>query len=264
MRLRHALGGVAALALSSLLAAAPALSADLAAHRALYALALQSARGDVTAASGTMAYEVIDACEGWAVRQRLRMVLTNRDGQDVEMLSDYTTYESKDGLKLRFRMHQTTDQSVTTDLAGDAALERPGGPGVATYTLPEAHTRDLPKNTLFPMAHTAAILEAAKAGKKFVALPLFDGTGPDGAQDSSVTVTSWSGPKTEKYPVLSSLGSGRVHVAFYDQNATSQEPDYEEGMRYWENGVADDLSMDFGDFVMTGKLQELTLPPKSC
>ena len=32
-------------------------------------------------------------------------------------------------------------------------------------------------------------------------------------------------------------------------------------MRYWENGVADDLRMDFGDFVMDGKLTQLKLPP---
>jgi hypothetical protein len=27
-------------------------------------------------------------------------------------------------------------------------------------------------------------------------------------------------------------------------------PTYQVGMRYWENGVADNLQMDFGDFVM--------------
>ena len=58
----------------------------------------------MTAATGSMAYEVQDACDGWATSQRLQMTLTNRDGQDVQMLSEYTTWESKDGLKLRFRM----------------------------------------------------------------------------------------------------------------------------------------------------------------
>ena len=40
-----------------------------------------------------MGYEVIDACDGWAVRQRLQMTVTNRDGQDIEMVSDYATWE---------------------------------------------------------------------------------------------------------------------------------------------------------------------------
>ena len=55
------------------------------AHKALYTLTLDNAKGnDVIAARGTMGYEVTDACDGWAVRQRLRMTITNTDGQDIE------------------------------------------------------------------------------------------------------------------------------------------------------------------------------------
>ena len=264
MRLRRF--AVPAAMLLALLASppAPAAAADLAAHRALYKLTLQSARGDITAASGTMTYEVLDACDGWAVRQRLAMTLTDRDGQDVQMLSDYTTWESKDGLKLRFRMRETTDQSVTSDIAGDASLDKTGGTGSAHYTTPADTTKPLPAGTLFPMAHTAAILKAALVGKKILALPLFDGTGPDGAQDTSVVIASWSPPEEGKWPALAKLPSGRVRVAFFDREAGTQQPDYEVGMRYWDNGVADDLSMDFGDFVMTGKLSELTVPKPGC
>jgi len=261
MRLRRL--AVPALALLILLSGAAG-ATDLAAHRALYKLTLQTARGDVTAASGTMSYEVLDACDGWAVRQRLAMTLTDRDGQDVQMLSDYTTWESKDGLKLTFRMRETTDQSVTSDVAGEARLQSAGGSGEAHYTAPSDTTKPLPPGTLFPMAHTAAILKAAMAGKKILALPLFDGTGPDGAQDTSVVISSWRAPTEEKWPALSKLGSGHVHVAFFDRAASTQQPDYEVGMRYWENGIADDLSMDFGDFVMTGKLSELTVPKPGC
>jgi hypothetical protein len=250
--------------LCALWSAAPASATDLAAHRARYQLTLQTARGDVTGASGTMSYEVIDACDGWAVRQRLSMIVTDREGRDIDMVSDYTTWESKDGLKLRFHMRQTTDQSVTSEVAGDASLQRAGGPGEAHYTAPENTTKKLPPGTLLPMAHTAAILKAAEAGKKFLALPLFDGTGSNGAQDTSIVVSSWSPPQPGKWPALSKLSSGRVRVAFFDRDAATQEPDYEVGMRYWENGIADDLSMDFGDFVMNGKLSELTVPKPGC
>jgi hypothetical protein len=238
--------------------------ADLVAHRALYTLTLKSARGDINSAHGTMSYEILDACEGWTSRQRLAMTLTNRDGQDIEMLSDYSTFESKDGLRLQFRMRQTTEQSVTSEVAGDARMDRPGGPGEVRYTLPEISTKKLPEGTLFPMAHTAAILAAAKAGKKILALPLFDGTGAEGAQDSSIAITGWDPPQTGKWPDLAKLSSGRVHVAFFDQKSSAQQPDYEVGMRYWENGVADDLAMDFGDFVMTGKLTNLDVLHGGC
>jgi hypothetical protein len=246
-------------------AAATARATDLAAHRAVYALKLDSSKGgDVTAATGTMAYEVQDACDGWAVRQRLQMTITNREGQDVQMLSDYTTWESKDGLKLRFRMRQTTDQAVTSDLAGNAALDGAGGIGTAHFTAPEDSTKPLPAGTLFPMMHTEALLHAAAHGAKFLALPLFDGTSASGVQDSSIVVSNW-GSILKGGPVdLSTMPSGRFHIAFFNPGPDSQEPDYEISMRYWDNGVADDLSMNFGDFVMAGKIAEFKLTPGKC
>lgn len=114
------------------------------------------------------------------------------------------------------------------------------------------------------MAHTLALLEAAKTGRRFLNLPLFDGTSAHGAQDSTVAVASWGTTQAGNWPALGNLASGRVRIAFFDSENTTQQPDYEVGMRYWENGVADDLAMDFGDFVMKGVIKELTLPPSPC
>jgi hypothetical protein len=250
-------------------AAVPADAAGLntasAAHRAIYNLTLASSRGgEITAARGTMGYEVIDACDGWAVRQRLSMTLTNTEGQDVQMVSDYATWESKDGLKFRFHMKQTTDTAVTSQTDGDAKLERTGGPGEAHYTVPGDTTKPLPPGTLFPMAHTSAILAAAEAGKKFIALPLFDGTDDSGGEDSFVVALDWKKPEANKYPLLSNLPSTRVRLAFFDHAAKGEVPTYQVGMRYWANGVADNLQMDFGDFVMDAKMAELTPLPHKC
>lgn len=241
------------------------LAANMAAHKAVYTLTLHSARtGDVSAAAGTMTYDFQDACDGWATNQRLAMTVTNRDGQDVAMISDYTTWESKDGLKLHFHMKQTTDEAVTSDVAGDATLDGPGEAGQAHYTSPADSTKALPKGTLFPTIHTATILAAAMEGKKIIALPLFDGTGADGAQDSSTAITGWTTTPQSTLPALATLPSGRFHVAFFDRDTNAQQPDYEIGMRYWQNGVADDLSMDFGTFVMSGKLTDFKLQPHNC
>jgi len=246
-------------------AALPASATDLAAHRAVYNLHLETAHGgDVQGATGTMSYEVQDACDGWAVRQKLHMVVTNRDGQDIDMLSEYTTWESKDGLRLRFRTKQTTDQAVTSDIAGEASLPKTGAAGTAHYTSPDEGTKALPPGTLFPMKHTEALLAAAEAGKRFVAVPLFDGTSASGAQDSSIVVTKWGGLPTSKWPALAKLPSGRFHIAFFDRTPETMQPDYEVSMRYWSNGVADDLDMDFGDFVMAGALAEFKLLGRGC
>jgi len=259
------LAASASLAHAAGLAAPQVPPTALAAHRALYTLSLDSARdSDVVAARGTMGYEVIDACDGWAVRQRLDMTITNTDGQDVHMISDYTTWESKDGLKLRFHMKQETDSAVTEQTDGDASLQRPGGPGTAHYTMPHDTTAALPSGTLFPMAHTAAIIAAARDGKKFLTLPLFDGTDDNGPEDSSIAILDWKRPFETKWPLLSSLPNTRVRLAFFDRKPDTTTPNYQVGMRYWENGVADDMQMDFGDFVMNAKMTQLTPQPHKC
>ena len=238
---------------------------EMAAHRALYSLSLDPAnRGDIAAASGTMGYEVIDACEGWTVRQRLRMRVTDNEGHDIEMLSDYATWEAKSGLSFSFHMKQMTEGAITSQTDGTAKLTRRGGPGDVRYTTPDEATKALPAGTLFPMAHTAAIIAAARDGKKFLAVPLFDGTVDDGAQDSSVAILDWKKPLPNKYLDLSGLHSTRVRLAFFDRAPSTITPDYQVGMRYWENGVADQMQMNFGDFTVNARITEYAPLPHRC
>jgi hypothetical protein len=258
------------LSLATARAASPApptkAPAPLAAHRALYELNLASSHGgrQISAAHGTMGYEVVDVCDGWATRQRLRMTITSSEGEDTDMDSDYATWESKDGLSFRFHMVQKSDSQVTSQTDGSARLSKTGGPGEVEYRLPKATTTTLPEGTLFPMMHTLSIINAAREGKKFLALPLFDGTDDDGYEDSSIAVIDWKQPFATKYPFLSSLPSTRVRIAFFDHAAGTPTPTYEVAMRYWENGVADDMLMDFEDFAMNAKLTELTPLPRKC
>lgn len=242
-------------------------------QKALYQLQLTSPTpGGVVAGSGKMGYEVIDACNGWAVRQRLEMTVINADGQVTRTRSDYATWEAKNGLSFRFHTVDMTNGSVADRLDGEARLSRPGGAGEVTYTAPDKKTMKLPPGTMFPMAQTEAIILAARAGKKFISMPLFDGTGADGASFSSVAIEGWDRPAAaqdggwaSRFPALAALPSTRVRVAFFGQKEDTVElPDFEIGMRYFLNGVADELAMDFGDFTMQGRLVHLTLTPSHC
>jgi hypothetical protein len=226
------------------------------AHKALYTLTLDTAKSsDVIAARGTMGYEVTDACDGWAVRQRLSMTITNADGQDIQMSSDYATWESKDGLKFRYHMRQTTDTAVTSQTDGEASLQGPGAPGEARYTTPHDSTSPLPAGTVFP---------TARDKKHFLSLPLFDGTDDSGVEDSFIVVLDWKPPFPIKWPILSLLPSTRVNIAFFDHGPDAVTPSYEVAMRYWENGVADDMKMNFGDFVMNAKMKDFAPQPRHC
>jgi hypothetical protein len=238
---------------------------NLLAHKAFYTLTLATVKGtDVIAARGTMGYEVTDACDGWAVRQQLRMAITNGDGQEVQMASDYTTWESKDGLRFRYHMRQTTDTAVTSQTDGEASLQKVGGPGEAHYSSPHDAINPLPAGTLFPMAHTVALINAAREHRHFLSLPLFDGTDESGVEDSFIVILDWKQPMANRWPALAPLPSTRVHISFFDHQPSATTPTYEVAMRYWENGVADDMLMNFGDFTMNAKLSEFSPQPRHC
>lgn len=240
-------------------------AAEMLAHRALYQLTLDTAQSsDVIAATGTMGYEVTDACDGWAVRQELRMAITNADGQQVQMASDYATWEAKDGLKFRYHMKQTTDEAVTSQTDGEASLQKVGGPGTAHYNMPSDRVVKLPAGTVFPMAHTIALIAAAREHKHFLSLPLFDGTDENGAEHSFIVVLDWKGPAPNRWPTLAALPSTKVHISFFDPQPGAMTPSYEVTMRYWEDGVADNMRMNFGDFTMDAKLKEFAPRPRRC
>ena len=271
----------AALALSPFVPAAPAAAqasvgaealaaaiARMAPHRAAYRLDLGEARNSgITAVRGVMVFDVVDACEGWATRQRMTMTLTDRDGQEIETLSDYATYEAKDNSRLRFSLTQSTQGAVSQRVGGEAELG-PDGAGRVRFSEPAGREETLPAGTLLPMRHTALAVETARARGRLLAAPLFDGTSDEGAQDTTTIVTSWGAtPGEPRFPLLAGQASGRMRIAFFERGAATggaSAPDYEVGLRYFENGVADDLVMDFGEFTVTGRLLELTAIPGGC
>ena len=253
--------------------AATAEPAPLAAHRALYELQMDRSRrpsSDIAEASGTLSYEITDACDAWASRQRLTINTVNREGQTIELVTDYATLESKDGLSMQFRMQQMTDTAVQEEVEGRATLESIGGPGTVVYEGKTPHTMTLPAGTLFPMLHTAAIIEAAEAGKKYLTVPTFDGTGDKGAQDSGIAIASWGKSPTGPFEALAAMPSGRVRIAFFDRVRDDKtekapgSPDYEVGMRYYQNGVSDELVMDFSEFVLKGRMTQYTTVAPHC
>jgi hypothetical protein len=283
---RRLLGTVAALALLALPAtaqtpaaasgpahgvSAEALSAGIArmaAHRAAYRLDLAEGRNSgITSVRGAMVFDVVDACEGWATRQRMTMTVMDRDGQEIETVSDYATYEAKDNSRLRFSLTQTTGGAVSQRVGGEAELN-PDGSGRVRFTDPSPQEDTLPPGTLLPMRHTILSVEAARAGRRLLAAPLFDGTSDEGAQDTTTIVSSWGGPPDQpRFPLLANQASGRMRIAFFERGAATSgasQPEYEVGLRYFENGVADELVMDFGEFSVRGTLLDLAPVPGGC
>ncbi len=261
-----ALALLAALAPLPSLADAPDLASQLTGQHAVYKLALSKLRThDITGATGQMSFNVVDGCTGWATTQHMTLIIRNVDGSLTKSVSDYVTWESKDGKTLSFSLSESdNDGKVKIDSAGIATHTGSDNSGIIKYTTPANTVLKMPAGTLFPMQHTEALLAAGRAGVKFISPLLFDGTTTDGAQATFVTVLGHHAPGKTQWPALDGDASTDVDIAFFERKNDDETPDFRTSMQYYENGVATGLVLDFGDFVMTGKLNTLSVPRSLC
>jgi hypothetical protein len=233
---------------------------------ALYDLSLSKVRThDVTGAVGQMRFSVVDGCTGWGTTQHMTLLIRNADGSLNKTVTDYITWETKDGNMLTFTLRERDDDGKeVVDDSGVALHTGANGGGTITYSTPADTILSMPPGTLFPMAHTEALIAAGHAGKKFISVPLFDGTTSDGAQHTFVAVLDENGPRPSPFSSLAGLPSTVVDIAFYERKNDDETPDFRSQMRYYDDGVATDILLDFGDFVMKGKLDSLSIPASLC
>jgi hypothetical protein len=243
-----------------------ALADALSGQDAYYDLSLSKVRThDVTGATGAMRFSVVDGCSGWGTTQHMTLLIRNADGSLNKTVTDYVTWETKDAKTLTFTLQERdNDGKLVIDDAGTATHTGTDGTGTVIYTTPAGRLLNLPPGTLFPMAHTAALLAAGTAGQKFIAVPLFDGTSGSGAQSTFVAVLGHHGPEKSGFPDLSKFSSTDVDIAFFDRQNADENPNFRSQMRYYDDGVATGILLDFGDFVMRGKLTKLIIPPSEC
>lgn len=245
-----------------------ALAIDIAPHRALYSMALGSTKSNsgVVGATGTMTYVWGETCDGWTVEQRYKLRMQYAESSEVEIISNYVTWESKDGLRYRFNERKMRNGEVDEEVRGEATLEGPGKAGSAVFTRPKQQTLELPAGTIFPTAHTILILDRAVAGEQFVSKNVFDGA----SEETAVQVSAFIGQELKhdsgtdngpKSPLVE-RPSWRIRLAFFSADQKSEKPDYELGMRLYDNGVSRDMLLDYGDFAVKAKLDEIEALPK--
>lgn len=265
---------LSALAACLWLGAIPAAFAvEIAPHRALYSLTLGSAKSSsgVVGATGAMVYEWGETCDGWTVQQRFRLRLQYAEQEGVDVSSSLVTWESKDGLRYRFNERRLRNGEPDEEIKGEAKLDGPGKGGTAEFTRPSSTTMTLAPGVLFPTAHTILLIDRAQAGEQFVSKQVFDGATVENASQITAVIgpslkpgAAKGQPKALDTPLLK-RPSWRVRLAFFPADNTSGEPDYELGMRLLDNGVSEDMSLDYSDYVIRAKLDEIeALPRPSC
>ena len=256
----------AALLLSPVSARSAEAAAEIAPHRAIYKMSLLKARGSSKVADvrGRMMFEWADACDGWTTEQRFQLRFVYAEGDEMNMTTNYTTWEAKNGLRYRFNVRKTVNGEVDEEVRGDATMEKDGTGGIAHFVRPEENDMPLPAGTLFPSAHTVAVLDRARSGEVFFNRVVFDGADAEGATEISAVVGPAAKAKGERTPDLTrDRKAWPVRMAFFPLKSDAAQPEYEMSISLLQNGVAESMQIDYGDFTVNAVLETLEALPKS-
>jgi hypothetical protein len=248
-------------------AAAPAIPSKvvLAPHRAVYRMTLRSARNSSKIADvrGAMMYEQADVCDGWTTEQRFQLRFVYAEGDEMDMVTNYTTWEAKNGLRYRFNVRKLVNGDTDEEIRGSARLKSKGGSGDVHYLMPDTQRIPLGKGSLFPTAHTIALLERAQRNERFFNRVVFDGADADGATEVSAVI----GPGRPAdvnvdSPLLREQTAWPIRMAFFPMASASETPEYELSMRLLGNGVIGGMQIDYGDFIVDAVLERVEAMPK--
>jgi hypothetical protein len=264
-------------ALFAILAAAlswcPGASAQvtIVAHRAVYDLSFagSTGRSGISGADGRMVMELTgSACDGWSVSFRRVMELRPAEGNVKLLDTQIASWESGDGLSMRMTQREYIDNSLQNDTKLSAEFAKRGEPGQGHMDLPTPSDFDLAPGTIFPIEHQLRLMTAAEsAGARDVSY-VFDGSsgtkvfkaisfiGKKKDADASPAASA-----NKDIAALAKMPSWPVSISFFEAaggDAAGEElPSYQVSFALYENGVAENLVMDYGDFSVSGKLTGL-------
>lgn len=249
-------------------AASVSSAAGLSGHKAVYTIDLKSARSSsgVVGVTGGTVYEFADACNGWIIENKSYMVFSYAEGPRIETSWAFSAWESKDAKAFRFTVRHSRNGKIIDDIEGRISRAARGEGGVAQITRPEESEIPFPKGTQFPTEHMLTLLNAAKAGESVVRKVLFDGAGLDNPFDVNAVIGGVHQPHgidAKGGEDFTKSPTWAVRLAFFPLPGQAAAPEYEMEVLYREDGVAEQILQDFGDFVLKADLHRIEKLPES-
>jgi len=256
---------------------APIAPIALVPHRAIYDLSLDQTRGDsqITAVRGRIVYDFGgNSCEGYSLEFRQLSELESDDKVSTSDLHS-STWEGADAKKFTFTSQNFVDQNLVDSVDGRA--ERGATATTVDLTKPTQKNLHLDQAVVFPTEHMVRAIAAGLAGKSVLSFPVFDGseTG-DKVFDTLTVIGHKIAPNTRRHddaaanePKLANVARWPVTISYFSSGKSSGSgeatPDYAIGFELYQNGISRALSLDYNDFVVTGKLSSLEFKPvKPC
>lgn len=253
---------------------------DFTPHRALYQMELGSTTqgSDVVDASGTMYYRFEPQCDGWEVESRVALSLhygtAGGAPEVVETTWTFSSFESFDGSDFTYAVDHKRNGLLEEAFAGEAGKDSAGGG--ASFNDEDFTAVDLPSGTLFPAEHLIRLLKHARLGGGPFKQVVFDGASTDNPYEVNAIVI---GPVTDgrvaaandrrtvekvNNRVLVGASSARVgtvstntsaniwrvRMAYFPFLGHGDMPEFELEIDYREDGIAERMIQDFGDFTL--------------
>jgi hypothetical protein len=263
------------------LASAPVRAQDtsgLVAHRAIYDLSLGRTRGNspIAGVRGRILYDFSgNACDGYSLVFRQFSELDNSEGKISTSDLRSTTWEGGDAKSFKFSSQNFVDDNLVDTVDGNA--QHDAKKTEVDLRKPEHRNLDLDPNVVFPTEHMVRAITAARAGKTILSFPVYDGSESGDKVFNTLTVIGREiasdgkqpDDATAHVPELTNVPRWPVTISYFSANkdATSgeQTPDYAISFELYANGISRALSLDYNDFVVSGKLTSLEIKkPKPC
>jgi hypothetical protein len=233
---------------------------NLVPHHALYDIRMiKRHNGKIQNIRGQMSYEWRTDCEAWTTNHHFKLAYEYPEVPVLNVISDFSTYEPFDGKSLTFTSRRAREGDLYEELRGSASLG-PDKAGKVQYTVPASLNFSLSKGTVFPMAHTLALIKNLKDGKKFFNAVVFDGSDDQGPVEVNAVVSKRVNaaaivPHSAKIDAKLLAGPAwMVRLAFFPALTPAAEADYEMNAVLNENGIISDMRVDYKDFSVTQKL----------
>jgi hypothetical protein len=241
-------------------------------HRAVYDLSLGETRGNAQVAGvrGRILYNFDgNACQGYSLEFRQVSELDTGEGKVSTSDLRSTTWEGADAKSFKFTSENFVDESLVDSVDGHA--QRDATATAVDLSKPQQKSLNLDGGVVFPTEHMIRVIEAARAGKSILNFPVFDGSDTgDKTFDTLSVIGHKIAPGEPTHadaaadePKLASVPRWPVTISYFDKdkpaNSSEETPAYAIGFELYENGISRALTLDYNDFVVTGKLTSLEI-----
>lgn len=234
------------------------------AHRALYTLALDTARpsSNIVGADGQLAFDLEQtSCSWFRAVTTMTANFRGSNGRRLTNVARTEVSENAAGSEIHFRTRQDTDGRQMQ--ASEGVASRTTDNVTVRLRVPQAQEVNIGSDVMFPVQHLVSVIEAAHAGRRQQVARLYNGS-ETGLKILRVNAQIGAKSSGVRSPDGRTIEAWSVALGYFPESSSpSAIPEYEIAGTLQANGIFTDLKFTFKDFALRGTLTTLDFPSGS-